>query len=532
MFKATMDGTGIVVYSTEPEGEILLEMPELEYDDPAMVAMTLEPSRILKGIFVEKQNWDNMASSERPQFMAEHAPFDMLSIKFLAKEEESILFDYLILKNPSLMLASVEVEYKEIPGTSKPIGFEMLRWQSEWPSSYEVPFFRAATGSLEWQRAIFDVNMARDGEINDCPFKTVLDAKRKDGDIDTTFYSDNSISLRNCVKHVELWDQVRYTHQWGAPWFIISGGVAAVRRISFNFAGAQFWAGLVNSTEFISLFSPPKRAPEVPAGTPGLVVSFEGNAYNWYHPEELQFVGYPSYPPNIFSGLIPWESPFRLVRVVSGPNNTVVNRVVTKYRDDNTADWHFGSNLGKFYFLGNGEWRFSPVAMAWNIPIDETRQSSIDFLIEDEYGEHLCRAVATITGQAELTTPTVLTLRPQYIVVDTKENGGVYDEETACHSGNVFSNAHEATGWTVTLIGWNASHVGTVQGMYGEGGGYAKIDANGDFKLWTNDEIISLDQEEYPPGYVLHGYIEYSAQKGGQTRSAYINLYTTIIEVP
>ena len=538
MFKATLDGNGLVIYSDQPEGELLSSLPEHNGSEiSGSDTLLLEPSVILKGAFAVKNNWDNMASFDRPHQMVDFAPFDMIRFGLFGSQ----IYNYLLDRHPNLMLQSVEVEYKELPESSLPVALTMwIVKGGEWSSQLDPFFFREHTGKSDWQIAHLSLDDAfLDGGSRPCPFKTLQDAPRNEGGF---VYSEYAYELHGCFKHVELWTYRDGNFLFSSPIFILSGGIGAVRRMSFNFASSQFWGDFQNSAELIQLYERP--APPDPVdpvdpvdpGDPGdptipeYVVNFEGGA--WFWPGG----GYPTPMPDwedpppldVFAGELPWPLPLAIVSVGGGPGG-----VATQWVDGNNVKWHGGSQGGIFRFHGDGKWQFDPAGMFWGLPVGETIETHCDFFVMDEFSqEHLCRAVATVTGAVHRISPDAYTLYyPRFFAKSTDYNE--LDNEAVNILGNVFDYAHDPSGWTITAVRSSAGNVGVyVNSVNSSKNVSYKVSANGDFEIKVGPAFIWSDLETYPPGYVFICECPYTATKNGTTRSSTIYVYVTMVQLP
>lgn len=268
MFKATLDGNGLVIYSDQPEGELLSNMAENDGSEiKSSSLLSLEPSVVLKGAFAVKNNWDRMSSFDRPYQMSDFAPFDMIRFGLLGSQ----IYTYLLERHPNLMLIGVEVEYKELVGSSLPVGLTMwIDKGGEWSSGLNPFFFKEHTGGTGWQVAHLSLeNAFLDGDDDVCPFKTLQDAPRNE---EGFVWAENAYELFGCFKHVELWTYGEENYCFSPPVFILSGGISAVRRIHFQFASSQFWGGFKNAAELIQLYerpAPPDPVDPVDPVDPG-----------------------------------------------------------------------------------------------------------------------------------------------------------------------------------------------------------------------------------------------------------------------
>ena len=135
--------------------------------------LLLEPSVVLKGAFAVKNNWDNMASFDRPKQMVDFKPFDMIRFGLFGSQ----IYNYLLDRHPSLMLIGVEAEYKELAGSTLPVALTMWTTLPGGDSSSVLNpfFFREHTGSTDWQVAHLNLEGAfLDDYSLQCPFKSFL----------------------------------------------------------------------------------------------------------------------------------------------------------------------------------------------------------------------------------------------------------------------------------------------------------------------------------------------------------------------
>jgi hypothetical protein len=535
MFKATLDGNGLVIYSDQPGGELLSAMPLHEGTSiNANDLLPLEPSIVLKGAFAMKNSWSAMASSDRPNQMSDFAPFDMIRFGL----HGSLVYEYLLSRHPALMLISVEVEYKELPGTSLPVGLTANVWPygGETPSSIVPFFFREATGNTKWQTALLDLNSGElDPNGGSCPFRNISGAPTVGGGI---IFTEPRHLLYPCFKHVKLWTQSEPYHIMQPPVFAISGGVGAVRRISFNFASSQFWTGFTNSAELVQLYerpAPPEPVDpdEPPSDEPELVVTFEGFSQRWFNPEYEggSYRGYRTAGPgeegclNVFSGDAPWSTPYSVVKVGGGVGGVAVPG------DGYNENCHLGTNGGSFRFYANGDWQFDGLGMFWDLEAGETRTTSCNFIVQDEFGEHLCRVDAIITGEAEWPTPDQYTLRYFYLGLKSTD---FKEDWSANLTGNVFDNAEDPDGWTVTAVRGSSGNVGNyVDTVNADFTASYKINANGDYEIRVGPNFLeNANPPAYEYGHVFICQGSYTALKGATTKGCGFELYVTLAPKP
>jgi hypothetical protein len=405
MFKATLDGNGIVVYSDQPNGELVLDVDEYTGEPNGFPVLHLDPSMVLKGPFVVRNNWSAMASSDRPQQMYDFRPFDMLRFAPVTEGTKgNVLLKYLLDRHPDLFLLAVEVEYREIPATTKPVALTMQIWRlgnmAETPNVVEPFFFREPTGSSEWQIAHLNLlgsDITQGGPV--CPFKNLAFAEKVEGEV-----SISHPEVTNCFQNVGLWASVANGGSGAKflpPVFYICGGVIAVRRISFFFASSQFWSEFTNSAELIQLYERP--VPPDPGDPDDIVVfnySCRADAYYNEHPNWMMWMSFPTPDAdqdgamNLFSGLNPpWPDPFSITSVDGDPEGVAV-----LYADGNNVKWHYGSEGGLFRFYEDGYWRFDADSAFDDLSLGQTRDTSIDFEVHDEFEKRFCRITVTVIG--------------------------------------------------------------------------------------------------------------------------------------
>lgn len=531
MFKATLDGNGLVIYSDQPEGELLSSLPEHDGSEISdSDTLPLEPSVTLKGAFAVKNNWNNMASFDRPKQMVDFSPFDMIRFGLFGSQ----IYNYLLDRHPNLMLIGVEAEYKELAGSTLPVALTMWTTLSGGDSSSVLNpfFFREHTGSTDWQVAHLSLESAfLDDYSLQCPFKSLNFAPR---DESGAIQIGPSYEIFGCFKHVGLWVYDGVSGYFAPPVFALSGGIGAVRRMSFHFASSQFWGGFQNSAELIQLYerpAPPDPVDPVDPGDPDsydFLYEFTGaraDSYtiglytSSYYPT-VDFYHSVAGDMNVLSGLA-----FAGTAAITSVDG-IAGGVSVPY---DTDYWHMGSNGGLFLFHADGFWRFDTFQMFYDVLPGETRETHIDIGVSDEISDYTLRLSVPVEGELQSDDPYLL----RYTVLAV--NSSEYDPDDPTKvvvSGNVFSNANTLSGWTVTAVRSSSGYVGTFVRSVGGyfNGCNVKIDANGDYQVRLDPSVVA--SPSLIDGAVYNTGVSFDATNGGNNKSSSINIYLRYTKPP